>query len=56
MASSFDRVVPPGKRLIFRPYRIDPRTGKKIWACWSGRKAFPMLVDDDKSLATGTSR
>jgi hypothetical protein len=38
---------PPGKKLIFRPWRTDPVTGKRICAIWYGIKAFPMWVDDD---------
>lgn len=37
------RVVPPGKKLIFRWSRTDPRTGQTIYA--RGRP-FPILVDD----------
>jgi hypothetical protein len=37
---------PPGKKLIFRPWRVDPVTGRQIWAKWYGLKAFPMWVDD----------
>jgi hypothetical protein len=39
-------VVPPGKRLVFRPYRTDPRTGKVLWAAQFGLRAWPILVDD----------
>jgi hypothetical protein len=38
---------PPGKKLIFRPWRTDPNTGERIWAKWYGLKAFKMWVDDD---------
>lgn len=37
------RAVPPGKKLIFRWSRTDPRTGQTIYA--QGRP-FPILVDD----------
>jgi hypothetical protein len=37
------RAVPPGKKLIFRWSRTDPRTGQTIYA--RGRP-FPILVDD----------
>jgi hypothetical protein len=37
------RNVPPGKKLIFRWSRTDPRTGQTIYA--RGRP-FPILVDD----------
>ncbi len=39
--------VPDGKRLIWRPYRLDPRTGKLIWACQYGLRAWPILIDDE---------
>jgi hypothetical protein len=35
--------VPPGKRLIFRRFRVDPRTGKKVFA--PPGKVFPIFVD-----------
>jgi len=37
------RVVPPGKKLIFRWSRTDPVTGQVIYA---RRRPFPILVDD----------
>jgi hypothetical protein len=37
------RVVPPGKKLIFRWSRTDPTTGQVIYA---RRRPFPILVDD----------
>lgn len=37
---------PPGKKLIFRPWRIDPATGEKRWAKTYGLKAWPMWVDE----------
>lgn len=37
------RVVPPGKKLIFRCSRTDPVTGQVIYA---RRRPFPILVDD----------
>jgi hypothetical protein len=37
------RVVPPGKKLIFRWSRFDPRVGQVVYA--RGRP-FPILVDD----------
>jgi hypothetical protein len=39
--------IPPGKKLIFRPWRIDPVTGERLWARSYGYKAWPILVDDD---------
>ena len=38
----------PGFRLIFRPWRIDPRTGRKLWAKHHGKKAWPMWVPVDR--------
>lgn len=38
------RRVPPGKRLIFRPW-ITTRGGRRIYAYWFGKRAFPLLVD-----------
>jgi hypothetical protein len=37
----------PGKKLIFRPWRTDPATGKRLWARQYGLKAWPIWVDDD---------
>jgi hypothetical protein len=39
--------LPPGKKLIFRPWITDPVTGKRLWARQYGRKAWPLIVDDD---------
>lgn len=39
--------LPPGKKLIFRPYVTDPVTGKRRYAAWYKLKAFPLVVDDD---------
>jgi hypothetical protein len=39
--------TPPGKKLIFRRYRVDPVTGELLDAWRYGIKAWPMLVDDD---------
>jgi len=36
----------PGKRLIFRRYRRDPRTGRVLDARDYGLKAWPMWVDE----------
>lgn len=38
--------VPPGYRLIFRPSRVDPRTGKTLWARTYGLRAWPIIVPD----------
>jgi hypothetical protein len=38
-------VVPPGKRLVFRPF-IRTRNGKLIYASAYGLRAFPILVDE----------
>jgi hypothetical protein len=32
----------------FRPYRVDPRTGKTLWAKHYGLKAWPIWVPDEK--------
>ncbi|HYF36005.1 MAG TPA: hypothetical protein VD994_11995 [Prosthecobacter sp.] len=37
---------PPGKRYVFRPWRVDPKTKKVMWAKHYGLKAWPILVDD----------
>ena len=34
--------------VIFRPFITLP-CGKKIWAKWSGKKAFPIRVPRDKA-------
>jgi hypothetical protein len=34
-------VIPPGKKLIFRKWRLCPMTGQRIYA----KTAFPMIVD-----------
>lgn len=36
------------KRVIFRPWRIDPKTGKKLWARNYGLRAWPIRIDDDE--------
>lgn len=40
---SFDFPIPPGMKLIFRPYRTLPN-GTRLWARQFGKRAFPMLV------------
>lgn len=37
-------VVPEGHVLVFRPWRTDPKTGKRIYASWYGLRAFPMVI------------
>lgn len=37
--------IPPGKKLIFRPWYDHPVTGERIFAKRFGVRAFPMLVD-----------
>jgi len=39
-------VVPPGKKLIFRPWRKCPKTGRVLYARQFGLRAWPILVDD----------
>ncbi|MEM1132650.1 MAG: hypothetical protein AAGH53_06925 [Pseudomonadota bacterium] len=36
--------VPPGKRIIFRPW-ITLKNGKRLYASAVGKRAFPILVD-----------
>jgi hypothetical protein len=38
----FELPLPPGFEIIFRPWRIDPKTGRKIYPKKS--RVFPMLV------------
>ncbi len=38
--------VPPGFKLIFRPWRICPKTGDKLYAKTFGFKAWPILVPE----------
>ena len=33
-----------GGTVIFRPYITD-RNGRKIWAKWFGKRAFPIRID-----------
>lgn len=37
-------IVPPGKKLIFRPW-ITLKNGKKLYASQFGKRVFPILVD-----------
>lgn len=41
--------VPKGMKLIFRPYRINPKTNKVEYAKNYGKRVFPMLVPDTAS-------
>jgi hypothetical protein len=41
--------LPPGKKVIFRVTRVDPKTGKLLDARWYGLKAWRIVVDDDDS-------
>lgn len=36
--------APDGHEYIFRPWRICPKTGNKLWAKKFGKKAWPILV------------
>jgi hypothetical protein len=36
--------VPPGKRLVFRPWITLP-DGKRLYAKAYGKRAFPLLID-----------
>lgn len=44
--SYFDRrePTPPGYKVIFRPWRKCPKTGKMLYARAYGIKAWPILV------------
>lgn len=42
----------PKKKVIFRRYRRDPRTGKVLDARHYGLKAWPIEVDDDNRQQT----
>jgi len=42
--------VPPGKKLIFRATRIDPKSGKLLYAKHYGITAWPILVDSDSDV------
>jgi hypothetical protein len=39
--------LPPGKKLIFRRFVHDPVTGEVRDAHKYGKRAFPLIVDDD---------
>jgi len=39
--------LPPGKKIIFRAWRIDPVTGERLYAKQYGYKAWPIVVDVD---------
>ena len=34
----------PGFKYVFRPWRTDPRTGKRLYARNYGFKAWPIVV------------
>jgi hypothetical protein len=36
--------VPPGKRLVFRPW-ITKKDGTRLYARQFGKRAFPILID-----------
>ena len=38
--------VPPGFKLIFRPYRVCKETGQKLWARNYGYRSWPILVPE----------
>lgn len=45
---------PKPSGVIFRPWRIDPKTGDKLWARDYGLKAWPIPVgpsDRDRKVA-----
>lgn len=44
MASKNKVEVPKGMKLIFRPYRKDPKSGQIQYAKNHGLKAWPILV------------
>ena len=48
MARDNEESRPPGKRLIFRRFRTDPRTNKVLDAHTYGLKAWPIYVDVEK--------
>lgn len=35
-----------GKKVIFRPWVHDPKTGEIRWAKQYGKKAFPIYIDE----------
>jgi hypothetical protein len=35
------------RKVIFRPWITNPKTGKKIFASTYGKKAFPIFIDSD---------
>lgn len=37
--------APPGKRLVCRPWRTDPKTGNRVYAKHYGRKAWCWYED-----------
>lgn len=45
MANTVHEPLPPGKKMIFRPWRECPKTGKRIYASAYGKKAWPIIID-----------
>lgn len=42
-----DRIsVPPGYKLVFRPWRTCPTTGQRIYAKMYGFRAWPILIPE----------
>jgi hypothetical protein len=42
-----DRIhVPPGFRLVFRPWRTCPLTGQRLYAKMYGFRAWPILIPE----------
>lgn len=42
-----DRIhVPPGQRLVFRPWRTCPTTGQRLYAKMYGFRAWPILIPE----------
>lgn len=44
------RTEPPTRpsQIIFRPWKINPKTGEKMWAKHYGLKAWPIPISDDR--------
>jgi hypothetical protein len=40
------REIPPGKKLIFRPWITLPN-GSRLYAWQVGKRVFPLIVDDE---------
>jgi len=39
-------VSPPAYRLVFRPWRTCPRTGRRLYAKMFGLRAWPILIPE----------